>query len=113
MTISVKKSKTSKRPKAGRHQEDLKPVLLLELEVLLPEGVDTINHDLDELDLGVAKTVLVGDIISAAVETTGFSTSSTGLDSELLTPCLQDIESLLDVSVLLRQTEFLTTLSLD
>ena len=41
-------------------------VLLLPLKVLLVEGVDTINHDLDQLDLGVPKTVLVGDVISAA-----------------------------------------------
>ena len=41
-------------------------MLLLELQILLPEGVDTINHNLDQLDLGVAKTVLVGDVISVA-----------------------------------------------
>jgi len=44
----------------------LESVLLLELEVLLPEGVDSINHDLDQLDLGVAKTMLVGDVISVS-----------------------------------------------
>ena len=38
-------------------------VLLLELKILLVEGVDTINHDLDELNLRVSKTVLVGDVI--------------------------------------------------
>ena len=41
-------------------------VLLLELEVLLPQGVDGVNHDLDQLDLGVAETVLVGDVIGVA-----------------------------------------------
>ena len=41
-------------------------MLLLELQILLPEGVDTINHNLNQLDLGVAKTVLVGDVISVA-----------------------------------------------
>ena len=46
----------------------LHSVLLLELEVLLPQGVDGVNHDLDQLDLGVAETVLVGDVISVACE---------------------------------------------
>ena len=40
----------------------LHSVLLLELEVLLPESVDGVNHDLDELDLGVSEPVLVGDV---------------------------------------------------
>ncbi len=43
-------------------------VLLLELEVLLPQGVDGVNHDLDQLDLGVSETVFVGDVISVACE---------------------------------------------
>ena len=46
--------------------KDLHAVLLLELEVLLPEGVDTVNHDLDQLHLGVTQTVLVGDVIGVA-----------------------------------------------
>ncbi len=45
---------------------DLQAVLLLELEVLLPEGVHAVNHDLDQLHLGVAETVLVGDVIGVA-----------------------------------------------
>ena len=44
----------------------LEAVLLLELEVLLVEGVDAVNHGLDKLDLGVAETVLVGDVIGVA-----------------------------------------------
>ena len=47
-------------------RDDLHAVLLLELDILLPEGVDSVNHDLDQLDLGVAKTVLVRDVISVA-----------------------------------------------
>lgn len=43
---------------------DLQSVLLLELKVLLVEGVDAIDHGLDELNLRVTKTVLVGDIVS-------------------------------------------------
>ena len=38
-------------------------MLLLELNVLLDKGVDTVNHDLDKLDLGVTQTVLVGNIV--------------------------------------------------
>jgi hypothetical protein len=38
-------------------------VLLLELQILLVEGVDTVDHGLDKLDLRVAKTVLVGDVV--------------------------------------------------
>ena len=41
-------------------------VLLLELEVLLPQGIDGVNHDLNQLHLGIAETVLVGDVISVA-----------------------------------------------
>ena len=44
----------------------LHSVLLLELDILLPQGVDSVNHDLDQLDLRVAKTVLVGDVISVS-----------------------------------------------
>ena len=44
--------------------EDLQSVFLLELKILLVEGVDSINHGLDKLDLGVSETVLVGDIVS-------------------------------------------------
>ena len=42
-------------------------MLLLELEVLLPESVDSVNHDLDKLHLGVAETVLVRDVIGVAL----------------------------------------------
>ena len=45
---------------------DLHAVLLLELNIFLPEGVDSVNHDLDQLDLRVSKTVLVGDVISVS-----------------------------------------------
>jgi hypothetical protein len=41
-------------------------VLLLQLDILLPEGVDTVNHGLDETDLGVSETMLVGDVVGVA-----------------------------------------------
>ncbi len=44
----------------------LHAVLLLEFQILLPQGVDSINHNLDELDLGVSKTMLVGDVIGVS-----------------------------------------------
>ena len=44
----------------------LHAVLLLELKVLLVQGVDAVNHALHKLDLGVAQTVLVGDVIGVA-----------------------------------------------
>ena len=34
--------------------------------VLLVQGVDTVNHGLNKLDLGVSQPVLVGDVIGAA-----------------------------------------------
>ena len=46
---------------------ELDSVLLLEFLVFLPQGVNSINHLLDELNLRVAKTMLVGDVISVAL----------------------------------------------
>ena len=89
-------------------------MLLLQGLVLLPEGVDTVNHGLDESNLGVSQPVLVGHVVGAAcgcqgksssedskkltVEATRFSTGSTGLDCELLAPLLQGVKTLLGVS---------------
>merc|ERR1719278_2171224 len=66
--------------------------------VLLPEGVDTVNHGLDKLDLRVSQPVLVGHVVGAAIEATRLSTGSTGLDGELLAPLLQGVKTLLGVS---------------
>jgi len=77
---------------------DLHAVLLLELNIFLPEGVDSVNHDLDQLDLRVSKTVLVGDVISVSSLATRFSAGSTGLDSELLASGLELVDSLLGVA---------------
>ena len=41
-------------------------VLLLQLHILLPQGVHGVDHDLDQLHLGVAQTVLVGDVVGVA-----------------------------------------------
>ena len=45
---------------------ELDSVLLLEFLVLLPQGVNSINHLLDELNLRVAKTMFVRDVIGVA-----------------------------------------------
>jgi len=41
-------------------------MLFLEFKILLVESIDSINHGLDKLNLRVAKTMLVGDIISSS-----------------------------------------------
>jgi len=111
-------------------------VLLLELQVLLVQGVDTVNHGLDKLDLGVSQSVLVGDVVSVSGLAARLAAGATGLDGELLAPLLQGWETLLgpagqvnvdggphasaqvggagvDVAELLGQLEVLARLSLD
>merc|ERR1712203_567033 len=115
---------------------NLHSVLLLQVKIFLVEGVNSINHDLDKLHLRVSKTVLVGDVISAASLATRFSTCSTGLDSKCFTASLELVNRLLgparevnmdggthtsskiggagvDESVLFRESKVLATLSLD
>merc|ERR1719435_226419 len=102
----------------------------------LVEGVDTVNHDLDQLDLRVSKTMLVGDVISASSLAARFSAGSTGLDSELFTASLELVNRFLgparevnvdggthtsskvggagvDIAVLLGESKVLATFSLD
>jgi len=116
--------------------EYLHAVLLLQFEVLLVQGVDTVNHGLDKLDLGVSQSVLVGDVIGVSGLAARLAAGATGLDSELLAPLLQGWETLLgpagqvdvdggphagaqvgwagvDVAELLRQLEVLARLGLD
>merc|ERR1719445_2284384 len=113
----------------------LHSVLLLQVKILLVEGVNSVNHDLDQLDLRVSKTVLVGDVISAASLATRFSTGSTGLDSECFTASLELVNTFLgparevnmdggthtsskigwagvDVSILFRKSIYLSRFSL-
>merc|ERR1711994_273689 len=73
----------------------LHAVLLLPFKIFLVEGVDSINHDLDQLDLRVSKTMLVGDVISAASLATRFSTGTTGLDSKFFTASLKFVNRFL------------------
>jgi len=111
-------------------------MLLLELLVLLPEGVDSINHGLDQFNLGVAKTMLVGDVISVTSLASRFTAGSTGLDLQLLASNLELLDAFLgpsgevnvdgcshastevggagvDITVLLGESIFLARLGLD
>merc|ERR1712038_1674851 len=56
---------------------ELNSSTLLKNLVLLPELIDTINHFLDQLNLGVSQSVLVGDVVSVTCLTTRLSTSTT------------------------------------
>jgi len=73
----------------------LHAVLLLELQVLLVEGVDTVNHGLDKGDFGVTQSMLVGNVVGVASLSTRFTTGSTGLDGQLLAPGLECWQTLL------------------
>merc|ERR1719291_1259145 len=57
--------------------------------ILLPEGIDAINHLLDELNLGVSEPVLVGDVVGVSSLATRLSTGSTGLQVKLLATSLE------------------------
>lgn len=70
-------------------------MLLLELKVLLVEGVDTVNHLLDKLDLGVAQPVLVGNVVGVASLAARLTAGATGLNVELLAPLLQVVDAVL------------------
>ena len=54
--------------------------------VLLVEGVDTINHLLDQLDLAVAQPVLVGDVVGDAGLAAGLPPGAPWLKVQLLAP---------------------------
>jgi len=72
--------------------------LLLEGQILLVEGVDTINHGLNKLDLGVAQTVLVGNVVSVSSLAARFAAGTTGLDIEFLAPLLELVNAVLGPS---------------
>ena len=111
-------------------------MLQLQLNIFLVKGVDTIDHGLDKLDLGVSQSVLVGDVVGVSSLATRLTAGATGLDSELLAPGLELVNALLgpsgevdvdggphasaqvggagvDVAELLGQLEVLARLSLD
>jgi len=73
----------------------LHAVLLLELDILLPQSVDTVDHDLNKLDLRVAEPVFVGDVVGVTSLSAGLAAGATGLNGELLAPGLQLVNALL------------------
>jgi hypothetical protein len=81
--------------KCVESKANLHSVLLLQFKILLPEGIDTINHGLDELDLRVTKTMFVGNVIGVSSLATRFTTGTTGLQVKGLTPGLQAINAVL------------------
>merc|ERR1712012_1327207 len=110
--------------------------ILLELFVLIPELVHTIDHLLDQLNLRVSEPVLVGDVVGVSGLATRLSTGATGLQVKLLAASLELVDAVLgpagqvdvdggphastqvggarvDVAVLLIQAEVLARLSLD
>merc|ERR1712042_276331 len=77
---------------------NLHSMFLLEISVLLDKSVHTVNHLLDQLHLGVAKPVLVGDVIGHSSLSTRFSPSSTGLQVKFFTSSLENFQPFLGVS---------------
>jgi len=73
----------------------LQAVFLLEFDILGVEGVDTINHALDEFNLRVAKTMLVGDVVGHTGLATRFTAGTTGLNLELFTSLLEGFKTFL------------------
>jgi len=70
-------------------------VLLLEGQVFLVQGVDTVNHGLHKLDLGVSQPMLVGDVVGVSRLSTRLTTGAAGLDSKFLAPGLELVNTLL------------------
>jgi len=68
-------------------------VLLLEVKILIVQGVDTVNHGLHQLYLGVSQAVLVGNVIGASGLATRLSTGATGLHIQLLAAFLEGIHT--------------------
>jgi len=66
-----------------------------QLLVLLPEGVHSVNHLLDQLNLRVSQSVLVRNVVRAPCLATGFSPGAAGLELQFLTPSLQCRETFL------------------
>merc|ERR1719318_1812123 len=79
----------------GGNEGEVTKVGLLVLLVLLPQGVDAINHLLDELNLGVSEPVLVGDVVGESSLATRFSAGSTGLQVKLLATSLELVNAVL------------------
>jgi hypothetical protein len=82
----------------GADEGEVSKVCLLVSQIFLPQGVDTINHLLNKLNLGPSQSVLVGDVISEASLATRFSTGSTGLKVKFLAAGLELVNAVLGPS---------------
>jgi len=74
---------------------NLHSVLLLQFKILLPEGVDTIDHGLDKLNLGVAQAMFVGNVVGVTGLATRFAAGTTGLQAKSFAPLLQLVNRVL------------------
>jgi len=77
---------------------NLHTMLLLQFQILLPKGIDTINHGLDKLNLRVSKTVLVGNVVGVSSLAARFTTGTTGLETHTVAPSLQSVNGVLGPS---------------
>merc|ERR1712012_696476 len=69
--------------------------ILLELFVLIPELVHTVDHLLDQLNLRVSEPVLVGDVVGVSGLATRFTTGTTRLQVKLLATSLELVDAVL------------------
>merc|ERR1739844_558430 len=79
----------------GGNEGEVTKVGLLVLLVLLPQGVDAINHLLDELNLGVSEPVLVGDVVGEASLAARLSAGATGLQVKFFATSLELLNAVL------------------
>ena len=73
-------------------------MFLLKLPVLLDQGVDPVNHALDQLHLTVAQSVLVGDVVGDSSLATGLTSGAARLNLQLLAALLESRQTLLGVA---------------
>jgi hypothetical protein len=81
--------------KCVESKTNLHSVLLLQFKILLPEGVDTIDHGLDKLNLGVAQAMFVGNVVGVTGLATRFAAGTTGLQAKSFAPLLQLVNRIL------------------
>ena len=73
-------------------------MLLLKLDIFLDQGVDPVNHALDQLHLGVSQAMFVGDVVGDSSLTSGLSSGASRLNLELLASLLQTWQTFLGVT---------------
>ena len=73
-------------------------VFLLELQILVVESVNSINHGLDQFNFRVAQAVLIGNVIGDAGLAARLTTGSSGLQVQAFAPLLQWWDTLLGPS---------------